>query len=255
MILASQHQGGTDWLGSENFVTTWMNKFLRFRVTGECKKCIYNTHGFHCEKCLPGFFGDALLEPKGDCKRKYQFTRVFLSTSLSDFFILACACYAPGTRKPSTDYKVLECDQPDGQCNCLLHVTGRRCDMCKPGFFNITSGSGCHHCACDPLGSLNTSACDVITGQCLCKPGVTGRRCDQCLALHFGFSSQGEQVWAFLGQLVGSHLQYPPPIPLSIYSWTVRDVKQPCGIHLSQRGGFHGKPRLDTRSHCLITTF
>uniref|UniRef100_A0A915KC82 Laminin EGF-like domain-containing protein n=1 Tax=Romanomermis culicivorax TaxID=13658 RepID=A0A915KC82_ROMCU len=125
------------------------------RVTGECKKCIHNTQGFHCEKCSPG-----------------------------------CNCYAPGTYKPQSNYRILECEQPTGQCECLPHVTGRACDKCEPGYFNITSGVGCESCNCDPLGSLS-SECDVASGQCRCKAGVVGKRCDQCQALHFGFSLKG----------------------------------------------------------------
>lgn len=39
------------------------------RETGQCKKCRFNTDGDSCEKCLPGFYGNALNH---DCKRKYK---------------------------------------------------------------------------------------------------------------------------------------------------------------------------------------
>lgn len=37
------------------------------RVTGECTKCLHNTHGAHCQFCKPGYFGSALNQ---DCQSK-----------------------------------------------------------------------------------------------------------------------------------------------------------------------------------------
>ncbi|XP_065226711.1 laminin subunit gamma-1 [Planococcus citri] len=138
------------------------------RTSGECVKCIHNTGGFHCDQCLPGFYGDALAPGKGNCK--------------------PCLCNPLGTLE--LDSGELNCDQLNGQCKCKSHVIGTNCDECEPGYFDLNSGQGCQSCNCDPVGSLNNT-CDIHSGQCHCRPGVTGLRCDSCLIYHYGFSTEG----------------------------------------------------------------
>ncbi|KAK3862970.1 hypothetical protein Pcinc_031206 [Petrolisthes cinctipes] len=138
------------------------------RTTGECLKCIYNTGGFYCDQCLPGFYGDALALPKGDCQ--------------------PCHCNAYGTA--AERYGRTICDQVTGQCQCRSHVIGLKCNKCQPGYWNLTSGEGCDACGCDATGAVN-GTCDEVTGQCFCREGVTGRRCDTCEPYHYGFSRDG----------------------------------------------------------------
>lgn len=41
-------------------------------VSGQCLRCLYNTTGEHCERCRPGFYGDALApDPARKCARTY----------------------------------------------------------------------------------------------------------------------------------------------------------------------------------------
>lgn len=138
------------------------------RTSGECLKCIHNTGGDLCDQCLPGYYGDALSLPKGDCK--------------------PCKCYRPGTEE--NENAELLCDQTRGSCRCRPFVKGHNCDQCEDGFYNILSGEGCQSCNCDSIGSLN-STCDLYAGQCYCRPGITGLRCDQCETYRYGFSSEG----------------------------------------------------------------
>ncbi|XP_030761697.1 laminin subunit gamma-1-like isoform X2 [Sitophilus oryzae] len=137
-------------------------------TTGECLKCIYNTDGLRCQKCLPGYYGNALVLPKGDCKR--------------------CECYPVGTQLDKNQETI--CDQSTGACLCKPHVVGKNCNQCEDGYFNLGSNEGCESCSCDPVGSYNQT-CDVYTGQCYCRPGVTGPRCDHCEVRKYGFSYEG----------------------------------------------------------------
>ncbi|KAJ7396972.1 laminin subunit beta-4 [Pitangus sulphuratus] len=87
------------------------------RVTGECTKCLHNTHGANCQFCKPGYFGSALNQ---NCQ--------------------TCECNPEGTRQP-------QCDKATGACNCRAGVTGRFCDQCGRGFEkDFPSCRQCHLC-------------------------------------------------------------------------------------------------------------
>jgi len=125
--------------------------------TGECLKCLFHTEGFNCEKCAPGYYGDALNQ---NCA--------------------ACVCNPIGTNMSAG-----ECDRITGQCPCLPNVVGLSCDMSGPAHYNMTEGEGSKPCNCDPLGSYGTE-CNEFTGQCECKPERGGRTCSECADLLWG---------------------------------------------------------------------
>jgi len=143
------------------------------RRTGECLRCVDDTAGFNCERCISGFFGSATaVRKRGDpqnCK--------------------PCDCYPPGTHIDESQGLPV-CDSYTGKCQCKPNVVGYECKECKDGYFNIDSKMGCDPCNCDPIGSLKAS-CNVYSGQCFCRPGVTGLQCDMCEANYYGFSLEG----------------------------------------------------------------
>ncbi|NXT52563.1 LAMC3 protein, partial [Pluvianellus socialis] len=135
-------------------------------VSGRCLRCLYNTMGDHCERCQPGFYGDALApDPAGKCA--------------------PCDCNPDGSAPGQEG-----CDPGTGQCRCLPHVTGRACGLCQPGYYGLQPAMGCKSCECHPTGSRE-SGCHALTGQCSCQPGVTGKQCDRCQHGFFGFSARG----------------------------------------------------------------
>ncbi|XP_025061969.1 laminin subunit gamma-2 isoform X2 [Alligator sinensis] len=71
------------------------------RLTGECLKCLYNTAGFHCDRCKDGFFGNPLASnPEDKCR--------------------ACNCNSIGS-EPQT------C-RSDGSCICNPGFEGPNCE-------------------------------------------------------------------------------------------------------------------------------
>ncbi|XP_010021082.1 PREDICTED: laminin subunit beta-4, partial [Nestor notabilis] len=134
------------------------------RITGECTKCIHNTHGTNCQFCKPGYFGSALDQ---NCQK--------------------CMCNLSGVHPatcPGGDTTCL-CDPATGACPCLPNVVGMTCNQCASGYWDLTSGKGCQICDCDPKNS-QSNQCNQLTGQCPCKLGYSGRCCDECEENYYG---------------------------------------------------------------------
>ncbi|XP_025931830.1 laminin subunit beta-4 [Apteryx rowi] len=134
------------------------------RVTGECIKCLHNTHGANCQFCKPGYFGSAVDQ---NCRR--------------------CICNLAGVSPamcPAGNEACI-CDPATGACPCLPNVVGITCDQCASGYWDMASGKGCQLCDCNPENS-QSNQCNQLTGQCQCKLGYSGRRCDECEENYFG---------------------------------------------------------------------
>ncbi|XP_053568734.1 usherin [Bombina bombina] len=127
---------------------------------GVCDNCLHNTTGRHCELCKDYFYRQ-------------------VDTNLSAIDVCKpCDCNEAGTVNRS-----LHCEKIGGQCHCKKHVSGRQCNHCKHGFFNLQRSNcfGCRPCKCNTSGTVNGEVkCHQTSGQCKCKPNVTGLQCDRC---------------------------------------------------------------------------
>ncbi|XP_070559223.1 laminin subunit beta-1-like [Ptychodera flava] len=132
--------------------------------TGECLRCLYNTEGYNCEVCKPGYYGNAL---ERDCQQ--------------------CVCNILGTDRSVCDNmnNCGVCDSVTGQCPCLPNVIGRNCDQCAENHWKLASGRGCEHCNCCDYGSISAQ-CNEFDGQCQCRSGFGGKQCCDCEANFWG---------------------------------------------------------------------
>lgn len=85
---------------------------------------------------------------------------------------LPCNCDVEG----STSF---ECDKFGGQCPCRPNIIGRRCEICRTGFYGYPK---CRPCNCPSI-----AICEQESGRCMCPPRATGQRCDQCEPGTYGF--------------------------------------------------------------------
>lgn len=80
-----------------------------------------------------------------------------------------------------------------GQCDCKANTSGRQCDVCKDGFFDLKAShaTGCISCGCVLDGTKNRNiSCHATSGQCDCKDRVTGAKCNTCKSGFWGLSGR-----------------------------------------------------------------
>ncbi|XP_060095142.1 laminin subunit alpha-2 isoform X2 [Heteronotia binoei] len=139
-------------------------------ITGQCLDCKHNTGGPYCDRCLPGFYGDATTGKPDDC----QLCACPLSIPSNNF---SPTCHLERSRG-------LICDE------CPVGYSGSRCERCAEGYFGqpLIPGSSCQPCQCnDNLDFSILGSCDSLSGACLiCKPGTTGQYCEKCADGYFG---------------------------------------------------------------------
>uniref|UniRef100_A0A671QI51 Laminin, alpha 4 n=1 Tax=Sinocyclocheilus anshuiensis TaxID=1608454 RepID=A0A671QI51_9TELE len=118
-------------------------------VTGECLNCWGNTSGDNCERCAPGFYGDAISAKKFHicflecmyCMLKYMHNLLIFCMGCR-----RCECASAALRAT--------CHPLTHSCQCRPGAGGRYCERCLPGFWD-------YKCDCPEEN------CDMHSGECL----------------------------------------------------------------------------------------
>ncbi|XP_074831677.1 basement membrane-specific heparan sulfate proteoglycan core protein isoform X3 [Carettochelys insculpta] len=142
------------------------------RVSGYCLSCQHNTEGPQCNKCKPGFFGDATRGTATACR--------------------PCPCPYTSPERRFSDSCFLDTDGQATCDACATGYTGRRCESCARGYEGspMQPGGRCIKAGqeivkCDERGSSDSSG-----GTCHCKPNVEGPLCNKCTSGAFYLSDQ-----------------------------------------------------------------
>ncbi|MCJ8741639.1 hypothetical protein PDJAM_G00072970 [Pangasius djambal] len=139
--------------------------------TGACLHCRDSTAGHLCERCMNGYYGNAVLGSGEHCR--------------------PCPCPGnPGSGHSNADSCHMQHSSNRIICHCKPGYTGHRCDHCAPGYYGHPQQNDgeCRPCECN--GNIvpeDPDSCDPHTGQCLkCLYNTDGPSCSECKPGYFG---------------------------------------------------------------------
>ncbi|XP_065101477.1 laminin subunit alpha-3 isoform X1 [Paramisgurnus dabryanus] len=126
--------------------------------TGKCLNCQFNTAGDHCERCMEGYYGNAVLRTCSMCPCPF--------TNPSNSFALGCL-------RTGDEF----------ECLCKPGYSGSRCERCALGYYGnpLAERGSCQPCNCD-----HAYVCDSATGDCYEADDPDPENCldcDDCVVL------------------------------------------------------------------------
>ncbi|KAI6230502.1 hypothetical protein M3Y99_01050000 [Aphelenchoides fujianensis] len=157
---------------------------------GTCIDCQHNTEGDHCERCLPGFTGDARRGTPYDCQAAQTKP--------------PCQCYNHSPRG---------CDS-FGRCLLCEHSTeGFHCEACKKGYYgDATRGTpyDCTPCPCPGASDCYLDQQGQVTCR-NCPAGYAGRLCDECAPGYSKSANTEGRDCEPTGRVASDHKEFVPP--------------------------------------------
>ncbi|CEF60016.1 Laminin B type IV domain and EGF-like, laminin domain and Low-density lipoprotein (LDL) receptor class A repeat and Immunoglobulin subtype 2 domain and Immunoglobulin subtype domain and Immunoglobulin-like domain and Immunoglobulin I-set domain and Immunoglobulin-like fold domain and Laminin B, subgroup domain-containing protein [Strongyloides ratti] len=156
---------------------------------GICLNCQHNTEGDNCERCKPGFVGDARRGTPLDCQPEQQKP--------------PCECHNHSPRG---------CDSY-GRCLFCEHNTeGFHCETCKKGFYgNATNGTpyDCNLCPCPGASDCYVGPNGQV--QCRnCPAGYYGPLCNECAPGYTRSQKSGGRDCEPIGRIHEDRIEFVP---------------------------------------------
>ncbi|WKX94185.1 hypothetical protein Q1695_011444 [Nippostrongylus brasiliensis] len=181
---------------------------------GFCVDCQHNTEGDQCERCKPGFIGDARRGTPHDCQ-------------------------PAATRPPChcNNHSPRGCDS-FGRCLLCEHSTeGTHCERCKKGFYgDATKGTpyDCTPCPCPGAADCYLDS----QGQVACRncpAGLSGRLCDECAPGYTRSHKIAGRPCEPIGHVGDNDRTYvPPPPPHEVHGRPPQPVVDPPHLTVNE---------------------